>query len=118
MSFRAFFWWRATALFWTRLRKASSLGATRTSCATNRRFRLFIISSRARRPERPWIKEGNLMSVERSYAGLGLFIAVALIVILGTAVIFIQRLRTRDAITFVTYTTENVTGLDVSSPVR
>ena len=58
------------------------------------------------------------MSVERSYAGLGLFIAIALIVILGTVVLFIQRLRTRDAITFVTYTTENVTGLDVSSPVR
>src|SRR6516165_11113836 len=58
------------------------------------------------------------MSVERSFAGLGLFIAIVLIVILGTAVIFIQRLRTRDAITFVTYTTENVTGLDVSSPVR
>jgi ABC-type transporter Mla subunit MlaD len=58
------------------------------------------------------------MSVERSYAGLGLFIAVALIVILGTAAVLIQRLRTRDAIAFVTYTTENVTGLDVSSPVR
>src|SRR6516165_5480918 len=58
------------------------------------------------------------MSVERSFAGLGLFIAIVLIVILGTAVIFIQRLRTRDAISFVTYTTENVTGLDVSSPVR
>jgi paraquat-inducible protein B len=58
------------------------------------------------------------MSVERSYARLGLFIAIALVVILGTAVLFIQRLRTRDAIAFVTYTTENVTGLDVSSPVR
>jgi len=58
------------------------------------------------------------MSVERNYARLGLFIAIALIVILGTAVLFIQRLRTRDAIAFVTYTTENVTGLDVSSPVR
>jgi hypothetical protein len=58
------------------------------------------------------------MGVERSYAGLGLFIAIALVVILGTAVLFIQRLRTRDAIAFVTYTTENVTGLDVSSPVR
>ena len=32
--------------------------------------------------------------------------------------VHIQRLRTRDAIAFVTYTTENVTGLDVSSPVR
>src|SRR6516164_7807815 len=58
------------------------------------------------------------MSVERNYTRLGLFIAVALIAILGTAVLFIQRLRTRDAISFVTYTTENVTGLDVSSPVR
>jgi len=58
------------------------------------------------------------MSVERNYTRLGLFIAVALIVILGTALLFIQRLRTRPAIAFVTYTTENVTGLDVSSPVR
>jgi ABC-type transporter Mla subunit MlaD len=58
------------------------------------------------------------MSVERSYAQLGIFIAIALIVILGAAVLFIQRLRTRDALAFVTYTTENVTGLDVTSPVR
>jgi len=58
------------------------------------------------------------MSVERIYARLGLFIAIALMVMLGTTVLFIQRLRTRDAISFVTYTTENVTGLDVSSPVR
>jgi len=58
------------------------------------------------------------MSVERNYARLGLFIAIALIVILGTALLIIQRLRTREAIAFVTYTTENVTGLDVSSPVR
>jgi paraquat-inducible protein B len=58
------------------------------------------------------------MSVERSYTRLGLFIAIALIVILATAVLFIQQVRTRDAIAFVTYTTENVTGLDVSSPVR
>jgi len=58
------------------------------------------------------------MSVEKNYGRLGLFIAIALIVILGTALIFIQRLRARPAIAFVTYTTENVTGLDVSSPVR
>ena len=58
------------------------------------------------------------MSVERNYGRLGLFIAIALIVILGTAVLIIQRLRTREAIAFVTYTTEDVTGLDVSSPVR
>ena len=58
------------------------------------------------------------MSVERSYARLGVFIAIALVVILGTAVLFIQRVRTRDAIACVTYFRENVTGLDVSSPVR
>jgi len=58
------------------------------------------------------------MSVERNYWRLGLFIAIALIVILGTSFLFIQRLRTREAIAFVTYFTENVTGLDVSSPVR
>ena len=58
------------------------------------------------------------MSVERNYGRLGLFIAIALIVILGTALLLVQRLRTREAIAFVTYTTEDVTGLDVSSPVR
>jgi len=58
------------------------------------------------------------MSVERNYGRLGLFIAIALIVIMGTAVLIIGRLKTREAIAFVTYTTENVTGLDVSSPVR
>ena len=58
------------------------------------------------------------MSVERNYTTLGLFIAIALVVILGTGVLFIQRFRAREAIAFVTYTTENVSGLDVSSPVR
>ena len=58
------------------------------------------------------------MSVERNYGRLGLFIAIALIVIMGTAVLIIGRLKTREAIAFVTYTTENVTGLDVASPVR
>jgi paraquat-inducible protein B len=58
------------------------------------------------------------MSVERNYTRLGLFIFVALIVALGTAVLLIQRLRAHEAIAFVTYMTENVTGLDVSSPVR
>jgi paraquat-inducible protein B len=33
-------------------------------------------------------------------------------------VLFIQRVRSRSVIAFVTYTTENVSGLDVSSPVR
>ena len=40
------------------------------------------------------------MSVERSYARLGLFIAIALIVILGTAVLFIQRVRTRSYVIY------------------
>jgi ABC-type transporter Mla subunit MlaD len=41
-----------------------------------------------------------------------------LVVVLGTAVFFIQRMKQRPAIGMVTYTTENVFGLDVSSPVR
>ena len=58
------------------------------------------------------------MAVEKSYARLGLFIVVAVVVILATAVLFIQRMRTRAVIALVTYTTENVSGLDVSSSVR
>ena len=58
------------------------------------------------------------MAVERSYARLGLFLVVALVVVLATALLFIQRLRSQAVIEVVTYTTENVSGLDVSSPVR
>jgi paraquat-inducible protein B len=58
------------------------------------------------------------MPAEKSYARLGLFIVVTLAVVLVTAVFFIQRLKSRAAIGMVTYTTENVFGLDVSSPVR
>ena len=58
------------------------------------------------------------MAVEKSYARLGLFLVVALVVVLATAVFFIQRLRSREVIAAVTYTTENVSGLEVSSPVR
>jgi len=47
-----------------------------------------------------------------------LFLFVALLVVLATAVFFIQRLKRRPSIPMVTYTTENVFGLDVSSPVR
>src|SRR4029077_19329466 len=47
-----------------------------------------------------------------------LFIVVTLAVVLATSVLFIQRMKSREAIRFVTYTTENVTGLDISSPVR
>jgi paraquat-inducible protein B len=58
------------------------------------------------------------MAVEKSYARLGLFLVVVVVVVLATALLFIQRLRKREVIGFVTYTTENVSGLDVSSPVR
>jgi ABC-type transporter Mla subunit MlaD len=58
------------------------------------------------------------MAVEKSYARLGFFIVVTLVVVLGTAVFLIQRLKRRPAMSMVTYTTENVFGLDVSSPVR
>ena len=58
------------------------------------------------------------MAVEKSYARLGVFIVVTLVVVLATAALFIQRWRSREVIAMVTYTTENVSGLDVSSPVR
>ena len=58
------------------------------------------------------------MPVERSYARLGLFLVVALAVLVATALLFVQRARSRAVIEMVTYTTENVSGIDVSSPVR
>jgi ABC-type transporter Mla subunit MlaD len=58
------------------------------------------------------------MTTEKSYARLGLFILVTLVVVLLTTIFFIQRLKSRAAIGMVTYTTENVFGLDVSSAVR
>jgi paraquat-inducible protein B len=58
------------------------------------------------------------MAVERSYARLGLFLVVVLIVVVGTTLVVVQRLRSRSVIPFVTYTDDNVSGLDVSSPVR
>jgi paraquat-inducible protein B len=58
------------------------------------------------------------MALEKSYSRLGVFILVTLVVVLATAALFIQRWRSREVIGMVTYTTENVSGLDVSSPVR
>ena len=58
------------------------------------------------------------MAVEKSYARLGFFLVVVLVVALTTGLLFIQRLRSRDVIEMVTYTGENVSGLEVSSPVR
>ena len=58
------------------------------------------------------------MAAEKSYARLGFFVVVGVIVMLATGLFFIQRLRGREVITLVTYFTENVSGLDISSPVR
>ena len=58
------------------------------------------------------------MAIEKSYARLGLFLVVALVVVLATALLFIQRLRRQAVIEVVTYIPEDVSGLDVSSPVR
>ena len=58
------------------------------------------------------------MAVDKSYARLGFFLVVALAVVLATAVLFIQRLRSQPLLEVVTYTTENIAGLDASSPVR
>jgi paraquat-inducible protein B len=58
------------------------------------------------------------MAVEKSYARLGVFMVATVVVVLATATLFIQRWRSREVIGMVTYTTENVSGLDVSSPVR
>jgi paraquat-inducible protein B len=58
------------------------------------------------------------MAVEKSYARLGFFLVVVLTLTLATALLFIQRLRSREVLELVTYTIEDVSGLDVSSPVR
>jgi paraquat-inducible protein B len=58
------------------------------------------------------------MAAEKHYARLGLFVVVGVIVMLATGLFFIQRQRSREVITMVTYFTENVSGLDISSPVR
>jgi paraquat-inducible protein B len=58
------------------------------------------------------------LAVEKSYARLGAFIVLSLVVALATTALFVQRMKSRKAIELVTYTTENVSGLDVSSAVR
>lgn len=58
------------------------------------------------------------MAADKSYARLGLFVVLGVIVMLGTGLFFIQQIRSRAVITLVTYVTENVSGLDISSPVR
>ena len=58
------------------------------------------------------------MAADKSYARLGLFVVLGVIVMLATGLFFIQQVRSREVITLVTYVTENVSGLDISSPVR
>jgi paraquat-inducible protein B len=58
------------------------------------------------------------MGAERSYAWLGLFVVVAIVVVVATGLFFVQRMKTRQVITMYTYVSENVTGLDIASPVR
>jgi len=58
------------------------------------------------------------MAIEKSYARLGSFLVITIVVVLATALLFIERVRSREVIELVTYTQENVTGLDISSPVR
>ena len=58
------------------------------------------------------------MAADKSYARLGLFVVLGVIVMLATGLFFVQQVRSRAVITLVTYVTENVSGLDISSPVR
>ena len=57
------------------------------------------------------------MTVEKSYARLGLFVVIVIVVILATGLLFIQRMRSREVIELVTYTQENV-SVSTSEPVR
>jgi hypothetical protein len=58
------------------------------------------------------------MAAEKSYARLGLFVAVSLVVAIATTLFFVQRIRSRDVIRLVTYLDQSVTGLEIASPVR
>ncbi len=58
------------------------------------------------------------MAVQKSHARLGLFLVVVGVVVVASALLFIQRWRSRAVIEMVTYTRENVSGLEVASPVR
>lgn len=58
------------------------------------------------------------MAIDKDYTRLGLFLILAVIVIMGTVLFFVQRARDRPSIEVVTYTDQNVAGLTVDSPVR
>ena len=57
------------------------------------------------------------MAAEKDYTRLGLFLFVALLVVIGTSLVFIQKGREREVFALVTYTDQNVTGLGTQSPV-
>ena len=58
------------------------------------------------------------MAVDRSYARLGLFLVVTTAVVVATAVFFVRQAQAHRVIDAVTYTGGNVSGLEISSPVR
>ena len=51
------------------------------------------------------------MAADKSYARLGLFVVLGVIVMFATGLFFVQQVRKRAVITLVTYVTENVSGL-------
>ena len=58
------------------------------------------------------------MPAEKDYTRLGLFLVIAGVVVLATAMFFVQRYRERPSFAMVTYTEQTVTGLNITSPVR
>jgi len=58
------------------------------------------------------------MAAQKDYTRLGMFLFLATIVVLGTALFFVQRSREREVMSLVTYTDQNVTGLGPKSVVR
>ena len=58
------------------------------------------------------------MAADKSYVRLGVFVVLGVALVLATGLFFIHRMRSRAVIELVTYVTENVSGLDISSPVR
>src|SRR5262245_51470250 len=58
------------------------------------------------------------MAVDKSYARLGVFVVLSVLVIIATSAFFLHRAREHEAIKAVTYTDGNASGLQVSSQVR
>jgi ABC-type transporter Mla subunit MlaD len=58
------------------------------------------------------------MGAEKDYSRLGLFVVVALVVVVLSALFFMQRLRARPVAPASTYTKESISGLNSGSMVR